>query len=82
MTNVRNLTSPFWRAALTDPANRCLVPVTAFAEWTVEPDPLTGRKRKVWFEVIDAEMFVFRYTASDRTCRPIRKLSRWLRSAR
>ena len=59
VTNVRNLTSPFWRAALTDPANRCLVPVTAFAEWTVEPDPLTGRKRKVWFEVIDAEMFVF-----------------------
>ena len=38
---------------------RCLVPVTAFAEWTAEPDPATGRKRKVWFEVIDTEMFVF-----------------------
>lgn len=36
VTNVRNLTSPFWRSALTTPANRCLVPVTAFAEWTAE----------------------------------------------
>ena len=59
VTNVRNLASSFWRSALTNPANRCLVPVTAFAEWTAEPDPTTGRKRKVWFEVIDAEMFVF-----------------------
>ncbi len=59
MTNVRNLTSPFWRSALTDPANRCLVPVTAFAEWAAEPDPATAKKRKVWFEVIDAELFVF-----------------------
>ncbi|QYE37049.1 SOS response-associated peptidase family protein (plasmid) [Polymorphobacter sp. PAMC 29334] len=59
VTNVRNLTSSFWRSALTNPANRCLVPVTAFAEWTAEPDPVTARKRKVWFEVIDAEMFVF-----------------------
>ena len=59
VTNVRNLASSVWRSALTNPANRCLVPVTAFAEWTAEPDPTTGRKRKVWFEVIDAEMFVF-----------------------
>ena len=59
ITNVRNLASPFWRAALGTPANRCLVPVSAFVEWTVEPDPLTGKKRKVWFEVVDAELFAF-----------------------
>ena len=44
---------------LSGPENRCLVPVTAFAEWTAEPDPATGKKRKVWFEVIDTELFVF-----------------------
>ena len=59
VTNVRNLISPFWRSALTNPANRCLVPVSAFAEWTAEPNPATGKRRKVWFEVIDAELFVF-----------------------
>ena len=35
------------------------MPVTAFAEWTVEPDPATGRKRKVWFARADGEPFVF-----------------------
>ena len=59
VTNVRNLTSQFWRSALTNPAKRWLVPVTAFAELTAEPDPTTGRERKAWFEVIDAEMYVF-----------------------
>ncbi|WP_395831866.1 SOS response-associated peptidase family protein [Elstera sp.] len=33
VTNVRNLSSPFWRKALSTPAQRCLVPVTAFCEW-------------------------------------------------
>ena len=59
VTNVRNLASPFWRASLSVPARRCLVPVTAFVEWTAEPDPATGRKRKVWFEMCDGEPFVF-----------------------
>ncbi len=49
VTNVRNLASPFWRSALERPDRRCLVPVTRFSEWTQEPDPATGRKRKVWF---------------------------------
>lgn len=49
ITNVRNLTSPFWRNALSDPAQRCLVPATAFSEWSQTADPLTGRKRKHWF---------------------------------
>ena len=45
VTNVRNLTSPFWRHALSDPRRRCIVPVTNFCEWTGE----VGRKTKVWF---------------------------------
>ena len=49
VTNVRNLTSPFWRSALTNVERRCIVPVTRFCEWTAEPDPKTKRKRKVWF---------------------------------
>lgn len=49
VTNVRNLASPFWRSALNNVERRCIVPVTRFCEWTVEPDPETKRKRKVWF---------------------------------
>lgn len=30
VTNVRNLSSPFWRGALSRPDRRCLVPVTEF----------------------------------------------------
>lgn len=59
VTNVRNLASPFWRTALSRPDRRCLVPVTAFAEWTAEPDPITRRKRRVWFDVAGAEAFAF-----------------------
>ena len=49
MTNIRNLDSPFWRSALNNVERRCIVPVTRFCEWTAEPDPVTKRKRKVWF---------------------------------
>lgn len=49
VTNVRNLSSNFWRRALGDPARRCIVPVTSFCEWTAEPDPATKRKAKAWF---------------------------------
>ena len=59
VTNVRNLNSPFWRSALNDPARRCLVPVTQFCEWTAEPDPVTKRKTKVWFELLDEPLFAF-----------------------
>ena len=45
VTNVRNLSSPFWRNALANPERRCLVPVTSFCEWTGE----VGCKSKVWF---------------------------------
>ena len=59
VTNVRNLSSPMWRNALADPARRCLVPVTAFSEWSAQPDPATGRKRKHWFALRDADLFAF-----------------------
>ena len=59
VTNIRNLFSPMWRSALANPAQRCVVPVTAFSEWSAEPDPLTGRKRKHWFALRDAELFAF-----------------------
>lgn len=59
VTNVRNLTSPFWRSALKDPARRCLVPVTKFCEWTAEPDPVTKRKSKIWFGHNEHPVFAF-----------------------
>ena len=59
VTNIRNLASPMWRSALADPARRCVVPVTAFSEWSAEPDPATGRKRKHWFAMRDTELFAF-----------------------
>jgi putative SOS response-associated peptidase YedK len=59
VTNVRNYTSPFWRTALKEPARRCLVPVTSFQEWTVEPDPATGKKRPHWFSLRSQPIFAF-----------------------
>lgn len=53
VVNVRNLASPFWRTWLARPAQRCLVPVERFAEWTSTPDPVTRRKRQVWFAMKD-----------------------------
>lgn len=59
VTNIRNLASPMWRSALADPARRCVVPVTAFSEWSAEPDSVTGRKRKHWFALRGQELFGF-----------------------
>ena len=59
VTNIRNLASPMWRNALADPERRCVVPVTAFSEWSADPDPATGKKRKHWFALRDAELFAF-----------------------
>jgi len=59
VTNVRNLSSPFWRSALKDPARRCIVPVTKFCEWSAEPDPVTKRKVKVWFGHNEQPVFAF-----------------------
>ena len=54
VTNVRNLSSPFWRSMLTNPAQRCLVPFSSFAE----PKPNAGRE-ECWFRVTDAPVAAF-----------------------
>ena len=59
ITNVRNLGSPLWRRALANPAQRCLVPVTEFSEWSQAADPATGRKAKHWFALRDDPLFAF-----------------------
>jgi putative SOS response-associated peptidase YedK len=59
VTNVRNLSSPFWRSALKDASRRCLVPVTKFCEWTADPDPVTKRKSKIWFGHNEHPLFAF-----------------------
>lgn len=57
VTNVRNLASPFWRSALSDPRRRCIVPATRFCEWTGEK----GSKRKVWFGLTDDRQPLFAF---------------------
>jgi putative SOS response-associated peptidase YedK len=57
--NVRNYSSPFWRSALVNPERRCLVPFTQFQEWTVEPDPETGKKRPHWFSLLNRPIGTF-----------------------
>lgn len=47
VTNVRNLTSSFWRSMLVKPERRCLVPFTEFCEWEGEK----GKKVERWFNV-------------------------------
>lgn len=51
VVNVRNYESPFWRSALKTPDRRCLVPFTQFQEWSVAPDPATGKKKPYWFSL-------------------------------
>ena len=53
VTNVRNLTSPFWRAWL-KPEFRCLVPFHQFAEYT-DARP----KREMWFAVSGEQLAFF-----------------------
>jgi len=43
VTNVRNLASPYWRTWL-KPEFRCLIPASAFCEWTDGPPKVTN-----WF---------------------------------
>jgi putative SOS response-associated peptidase YedK len=42
VTNIRNTSSPHWRAWL-KPENRCLVPFNSFAEYAPEPNPETKK---------------------------------------
>ena len=57
VVNVRNLSSPFWRTALSQPERRFLVPVTSFSEWNVTPDPVTGKKMLHWFSLPSRPIF-------------------------
>lgn len=58
VTNVRNLSSPFWRSMLDKPAQRCLVPVTTFSEYgQVRGDD--GKLPLHWFDVPSRPIFSF-----------------------
>ncbi|MHA6724260.1 SOS response-associated peptidase family protein [Sphingomonas sp. RS2018] len=61
MTNVRNLALPQWRRLAEMPENRCIVPLTEFAEWTPDKHDLgDGKpplKGEMWFSVIDQPTF-------------------------
>lgn len=59
VVNVRNYASPFWRSALANPERRCLVPVTSFQEWSVDPNPATGKKKPYWFSLPSRPIFAF-----------------------
>ena len=55
VTLVRNLQSPFWIGTLRHAELRCLVPATAFAEWTGN----AGTRRQLWFSVPSRPIFAF-----------------------
>jgi len=54
-TNVRNTASSHWKRWL-GPANRCLVPLTSFAEPEVMPD---GSRPNAWFALDDSRPLAF-----------------------
>lgn len=56
VTNVRNLESPFWRTVLSQPLQRCLVPVTSFSEYGPGPK---GARPLFWFDVPSRPIFSF-----------------------
>ena len=60
MTNVRNLGLSQWRTLASDPAKRCLVPVTEFCEWTPDKHQVgEGKpvKGEMWFAVPEQPIF-------------------------
>jgi putative SOS response-associated peptidase YedK len=61
MTNVRQLALPQWRRLAAKPENRCVVPLTEFAEFTPDKhDPADGTpplKGEMWFSVTDQPVF-------------------------
>ncbi|SFP99814.1 SOS response-associated peptidase family protein [Sphingomonas rubra] len=60
MTNVRNLKLPQWRALAAEPANRCLIPLTEFCEWTPDTHQVgSGKpvKGEMWFAVTNQPVF-------------------------
>lgn len=67
VTNVRNLASPHWRRWL-GPANRCLVPVTSFAE------PLGKGRGNQWFAAADPGRPMFFAGIETRGWKSLRKV--------
>jgi len=61
MTNVRNLALPQWKRLASDPAKRCLIPLTEFCEWAPEPVDLGDGKKPIkgemWFACADQPLF-------------------------
>jgi putative SOS response-associated peptidase YedK len=56
VTNVRNLGLPQWRALAASPAQRCLVPLTEFCEWTPDKHQVGAGapvKGEMWFACTD-----------------------------
>jgi putative SOS response-associated peptidase YedK len=58
ITNVRNTESKYWKPML-KPEGRCLVPATAFCEYSDKPYPKTKRKTPVWFALSDKRPIFF-----------------------
>jgi len=54
--SVRNLESPFWIGNLRNSEFRCLVPATAFMEWS-RPSPTDGKRAQRWFSCADQPVF-------------------------
>jgi putative SOS response-associated peptidase YedK len=71
-TNVRNTTSSHWKPWL-EPANRCLVPFTAFSE---PGRDVEGESRPVWFRLIgtDPEPLAFFAGVHVRSWTSVRKI--------
>jgi putative SOS response-associated peptidase YedK len=61
MTNVRDLNRPNWRKLAEEPAQRCLVPLTEFCEFTPDKHDLDDGKPPLkgehWFTVTDQPLF-------------------------
>jgi putative SOS response-associated peptidase YedK len=64
VTNIRNTASPHWRRWL-GPANRCVVPFTAFSENAPGP---AGRPEPVWFALPDQPVAFFAGIWTGWTC--------------
>ncbi|WP_203234616.1 SOS response-associated peptidase family protein [Sphingomonas solaris] len=74
MTNVRQLGLPQWRRLAADPGNRCLIPLTEFAEWTPDTHAVGGGKPikgEMWFACTDQPIFAvagFAQQIGDQLC--------------
>ncbi len=55
VNNIANLASSMWRGIAGKPHNRCLIPLTAFAEAVGEP----GQKRRAWMSVRGHEVIAW-----------------------